>query len=184
MSADDLAEGEDVGAAPGWAQASIAPRRRGKGKRTLTGEAFERWFAEQGMTDPLVMKSRLISADPVELQAYYASKEQAEKMLGEDRALVLPSLHDIIAMQLKAAEALAPYLHRKKPIDVVIEDERLPTLIINMGSNQLATAEQIAAGQGLRIDVQPEPASINEIKGLSVGRIAEASNGRKGKAKE
>ena len=86
--------------------------------------------------------------------------------------------------QLKAAEALAPYLHRKKPIDVVIEDERLPTLIINMGSNQLATAEQIAAGQGLRIDVQPEPASINEIKGLSVGRIAEASNGRKGKAKE
>ena len=182
-AAEMVALGREAGAEPGWAQASTAKRVRGKGRRTLVGEAFERWFAAEGMTDPLAFQARLVSADPVALQGYFAAHERAEKMLGEDRATVMPSLQEIITLQLKAAEALAPYLHRKKPVAVEIEDERLPVLIINMGDNQLATAERIASGQGLLIDAQPETAS-NEINGLTVGRVEPLSNTAKRKAKE
>jgi hypothetical protein len=190
---------EAAGVMPGWAKAAVEPAveaakrkrgERGPGRIRLIGEAFERWMADEGMTDPLVFNARLVSADPVALQAYFAENELVGRKevdgVVNKANVVLPTLDEIMKLQQRSSEILAPYLHRKKPIDIVIEHEQLPVLIINAGTNQLDQAREVARvierDGGMMINISPEK-ETNEINGLTIGRLDVASNKAKEKAK-
>ena len=110
---------------------------------------FERWYKTQGYRDPLAAMAQWLTADPIALQAWLAEHERTMSMLGKSAVKVLPSLLEIIKEQHAVAVALAPYLHGKKPVQVQIIDERLPTLIIDLGTNQLAEGHAVAAQQAL-----------------------------------
>lgn len=42
-----------------------------------------------------------------------------------------------LAAKIRAAEALMPYVHGKRPVEVLVTDDRLPMLIIQNGTDQL-----------------------------------------------
>jgi len=94
--------------------------------------------------------------------------------------MAVPSLFEIIKEQHAVGDRLAPYLHGKKPVQVAIIDERLPTLIVDLGTNQLAEARRLAEQRALSvvsvgspIDVEPEleaDPGTNEIKDLGEGK--------------
>ncbi len=129
------------------AERDLGGRKVGRppGARNRKSVDFEKWYHAAGFKDPAVFLAELVSADPMAL-ARAASVEIA----------------DAIAIQQRAATDLLPYLHGKKPTEVVVTDERLPTLIVVTNSNQLAEAQQLleqrqalALGVPLTIDQTP-----------------------------
>lgn len=102
--------------------------RRGRppGARNRKSVDFERWYHAAGFKDPAVFLAELVSADPVALAQVARVK-----------------VSEAIGIQQRAATDLMPYLHGKRPTEVVLTDERLPTLIIVSDSNQLAEAHQL-----------------------------------------
>lgn len=132
---------------------------------------FERWYGAQGYRDPLAAMAQWLTADPVALQAWLAEHERAKVMQGKFAAQALPSLLEIIKEQHAVAVALAPYLHGKKPVQVRIIDERLPTLIIDLGTNQLAEGQAVADQRALSAGSPLEDDGaefLNEINGDAV----------------
>ncbi|MEO4042709.1 hypothetical protein AAFN47_13990 [Hoeflea sp. CAU 1731] len=106
----------------------MARRGRPKGASNQKTKDFERYYQAQGFTDPLVAMAQYLTADPVELYHWFFEQ-------GTD-AKRRPGPFEIINEQQTVASNLAPYLHGKKPTQVEIIDERLPTLIIDLGTNQ------------------------------------------------
>lgn len=154
----------------------IADRRRGpgrpKGALNVKTRDFERYYSAMGYRDPLVAWAQFLTRNPVELQAWIEEHEQAQVAVGKEIRDALPTLFEIIQEQHRCAERLGPYLHGKKPVQVEIIDERLPTLIVDLGTNQLADAarlaEQRALSVGHTIDVDADPGEdekANKING-------------------
>lgn len=151
------------------AQAQRQGRGRPKGALNVKTKDFERYYTAMGYRDPLKAKAEWLTADPVALQAWFIAHEQTRHAVGKGTALAVPSLMEIIKEQHAVAAALAPYLHGKKPVQVEIIDERLPSLIIDLGTNQLDEARRLASDGALSIgapvDVetdQAEPENVNE----------------------
>ena len=153
-----------------FADAGAQAQRRGRGRPSgalnLKTKDFERYYAAMGYRDPLKAMAEWLTADPVALQAWFQEHEQARVVLGKSVVSALPSLLDIIKEQHAMAVALAPYLHGKKPVQVEIIDERLPTLIVDLGTNQLADAHRAAEQKALSIGAPVVEAIANEIKDL------------------
>src|SRR5690606_3005669 len=130
-----------------FADAPAAAERRGRGRPrgalNVKTKDFERYYAAMGYRDPLKAMAEFLTADPVALQAWFEEHEQTRKAIGKGTAIAVPSLLEIIREQHAVALALAPYLHGKKPVQVEIIDERLPSLIIDLGSNQLEEARRL-----------------------------------------
>lgn len=164
-----------------FADAAVQAQRRGRGRPkgalNVKTRDFERYYAAMGYRDPLKAMAEWLTADPVALQAWFEEHETARVPLGKGTVIAKPTLMDIIREQHAVAAALAPYLHGKKPVQVEIIDERLPTLIVDLGTNQLAEAERIAGDQALSAgapleiesDAERIPAS-NEINNLGEGQ--------------
>lgn len=148
-------------------------RNRGRPKGALNTKTkdFERYYAAMGYRDPLVAWAQFLTRDPVDLQAWIEEHERTKVAVGKQVRTALPQLLDIIAEQHRCAERLAPYLHGKKPVQVEIIDERLPTLIVYLGTNQLAEARKVADRKALSIGApidpaqDPEPSKINDLEG-------------------
>lgn len=160
-----------------FADAPAVAERRGRGRPkgalNVKTKDFERYYAAMGYRDPLKAMAEFLTADPIELQAWFEEHEVTRKAVGKGTALAVPSLMEIIQAQQQVAVALAPYLHGKKPVQVEIIDERLPTLIVDLGSNQLEEARRLqrdgalSAGSPLQIEHEPErEAAVNEINDL------------------
>lgn len=155
MTGEDGLFGDEEGAPTGFFDAvAEAGERRGigrpKGARNRKSVDFERLYYAKGYRDPLLVLGEIISADPRALQAM--AIEQAAQLgqvevvgRGENAHLVIevPTLLEVVDLQRKAAIDLAPYLHGKKPTQIEVTDERLPTLIIVTDTNQLAEARQL-----------------------------------------
>lgn len=141
----------------------LRPARAGrpKGSTNRKTEEFEAWYRAQGYRDPLVALADWITADPVHLQAWFEEHERSVTAVGK----TLPSLLDIIKAQNAAAGELAPYLHGKMPIRVKIEDERLPVLVLNLGTNQLDQARTIEGQRRFSVGV-PLGSDASEINHL------------------
>jgi len=156
----------------------LRPARPGrpKGAANKKTAEFETWYRESGRRDPLIAMADFITVDPVELQAWFQEHERAVAAVGKKILTVLPSLMDIIKAQISAAGELAPYLHGKQPIRVKIEDERLPMLVLNLGTNQLDQAKTIEGRRvfslGSALDV-----SMSEINDLPDGDETGESEG-------
>lgn len=155
MSGDDTLFGDEEGAPSGFFDdVAAAGERRGigrpKGARNRKSVDFEKLYYAKGYRDPLLVLGEIISADPRSLQAM--AVEQAAQLglvkvrgSGESAIEVIevPTLLEVLDMQRKAAIDLAPYLHGKKPTQIELVDERLPTLIVVTNDNQLAEAQRL-----------------------------------------
>ncbi|MBZ9856748.1 hypothetical protein LB566_23430 [Mesorhizobium sp. CA13] len=150
-----------------FADAPAQAQRRGRGRPSgalnVKTKEFERYYTAMGFKDPLVGDAHFYSADPVALVAWFEEHEPNKKKR--------PSLWEIIREQNARSDALKPYLHGKKPVQVEIIDERLPTLIVDLGTNQLADArrlaEQRALSVGAPIEIEGETADTNENNDLA-----------------
>lgn len=149
-------------------KAAFRRRGRPKGSTNKKTADFSAWYEAQGFADPLALQADFMSADPVALQAWFIEHEKAMKPAGKRLVRAIPSLLDIVKEQMARADALAPYLHGKAPVRVVVEDERLPVLVINSGTNQIDQAMAIARQRGLSIG-QPLDITPNEINDLADG---------------
>ncbi len=128
---------------------------------------FERWYRAKRYRDPLEAMAQWLTADPIALQAWFAEHERAVVALGKNVVQALPSLLEIIKEQHAVARDLGPYLHGKKPIQVQVIDERLPTLIIDLGSDQLAEGMEIAREKALSAGTPMLESDFNEINDLA-----------------
>ncbi|MFK0330897.1 hypothetical protein ACIQUB_07215 [Rhizobium sp. NPDC090275] len=177
--AENIKSGENAGSGLDWrAEASEAldasdpekgERRRGrgrpKGSTNRKTQDFAAWYEAQGLKDPLQLQAEFMSADPVGVQAFFIEHERTYKAIGKQMGLAVPSLGEIVKEQLACARDLAPYLHGKAPVRLVVEDERLPFLVINADTNQIDQARTIAAAKGLTVGA-PLDATFNEINSL------------------
>lgn len=157
-----------------------APVKRGpgrpKGAANRKSEDFGRWYRAMGFKDPLRFMGEVISRDAVALQAWYIDNERAVRAQGKHHYLAIPSLKEIEDMQLTAAERLAPYLHGKMPVEVVVTDERLPQLLIDLGSHQLAEAATIAGRKALAAGAPMIEADASKINDLDISENGNVSH--------
>ena len=137
-------------------------RGRPKGSINRKTAEFAAWYDAQGFKDPLQMQAEFMSADPVGIQAFFIEHEKTLKAIGKQFGKAVPSLGEIVKEQLACARDLAPYLHGKAPQREDVADERLPFLVINMGTNQIAQANEIMAGRALSLG-----SPMKEINGLA-----------------
>lgn len=183
MADGDLFDDDDYGADP-YADAGEALERhrpeegelngkrrpgRPKGAMNRKTKDFEKFYQAQGFKDPLVAMAQWLTADPVALQAWFQDHDRAVVAVGKKILPAMPSLMDIIKEQHAVASVLAPYLHGKKPVEVAILDERLPALIVDLGTNQLEEAEQIQGRKVLSLGHTVDATSneINDLEGDS-----------------
>lgn len=158
-AAGDRAGGEDW---LGTASASVKRQRgRPKGAKNRKTADFAAWYEANGFKDPLEFMAEFMSANPVELQAFFAEHEKTYKAIGKNVGKAVPSLSEIVEEQLACADKLAPYLHGKAPAAILPPDERLPVLVLNLGTNQLDQARQIAGQRGLSVGM---PLTIDASK--------------------
>lgn len=156
-----------------FADAPAQAQRRGRGRPAgalnVKTRDFERYYTAMGYRDPLKAMAEWLTADPVALQAWFEEHERTKVAIGKAFAQAVPSLMDIIREQHAVASALAPYLHGKKPVQVEIIDERLPSLIVDLGTNQLAEAALVAERKALSVGAPAEDLTSNEINDLDAG---------------
>jgi|GEM_PF-5603182 hypothetical protein len=157
---DDPDTGDENGAPSGFFDAvADAGERKGvgrpRGARNRKSVDFEKLYYQSGRTDPLLWEGDMLTMDPRSLQAKL-------KELGED-----VSLMEILDFQRRCATDLAPYLHGKKPTELVLTDERLPTLFIMANTNQMEQAQRIQGErQALSLGTPIEEGEASKIKDL------------------
>lgn len=173
FAAGDDAAGDEQGTPSSFFDAvAAAGERKGvgrpKGARNRKSIDFEKWFYAMGYTDPAQRLAEIVTMDPRALQAMAAENADGlpRTKNGDLTVVSLPSLVDIIDLQRKAAVDLMPYLHGKKPTEVVITDERLPILVVASGTNQMAEAQKLIDGRPvMSIGQMPEANEINDLEG-------------------
>lgn len=108
---------------------SVGGRGRGRPRGSVNRktETLSRYYQARGFKDPISFLGDLVTADPLDLFAWLKQHNPG----GEHNLL------DVIKLQKSAAVDLAPYLHGKMPISLDIKDDRLPMLIMDLGTNQL-----------------------------------------------
>uniref|UniRef100_UPI003BAB568B hypothetical protein n=1 Tax=Stappia sp. TaxID=1870903 RepID=UPI003BAB568B len=144
-------------------RAKKRPRGRPKGSLNRKTQAFEEFYREKGYRDPLTAMAQFLTTDPVALQAWIIEHERAEVALGKKIRQACPSLFDIIREQHTVASQLSPYLHGKKPTELAIIDERLPMLVLDLGTNQLEEGTAIAGRKAMSLGELVEGENVNEI---------------------
>lgn len=175
---DDGSAGDDVGTPSGFFDAvARAGEARGvgrpKGARNRKTEAFEKWFYAKGYTDPAQKLAEIVTMDPRALQQIALEDKIARRDLKNIgtaehpiQAVEVPSILDMLDLQRRAAVDLMPYLHGKKPTEVVVTDERLPILVVAAGTNQMAEAAKLIDGRAVMSIGQPVEANkINNLEG-------------------
>ena len=160
-------------------------RGRPKGAGNRKTKDFQAWYQAQGFKDPLELQAQFMSSDAVALQSFFIEHEKTLKAVGKSVGLAVPALIDIVKEQMACARDLAPYLHGKAPVSLVVADERLPFLVINASTNQIAQAQQIAAQKGLTVGkpmIEVTSNKINDLAGSETqGRTAQGRTENKSK---
>lgn len=177
FAADDEPEGDVERTPSGFFDAVVAAgEKRGlgrpKGARNKKTEAFEKWFYARGYRDPAQVLAEIMTMDPRALQQIALDDKVARgevQQLGTKdnpiQVVSVPGLLDIIDLQRRAAVDLMPYLHGKKPTEVVVTDERLPILVVASGTNQMAEAAKLIEGRAVLSIGTPEGSEINDLEG-------------------
>lgn len=163
--------------APGVRAAAKRGPGRPRGAVNRKTAEFEKLYRAKGFKDPLLFLGEVISRDPVELQAWYVEHERAIRAQGKHLYLAIPTLHEIEAMQIAAADKLKDHLHGKMPAQIVVSAENLPHLIIDLGTHQLADAAAIAGRKALSAGAPMIEATANKINDLRADRNATNGDG-------
>lgn len=154
----DLAGSAYAGAVGAAERAGMRGPGRPKGALNVKTKAFQDYYAAKGYRDPLIALGEFVSANPLDLWSWV--RENAVDMAkagGFDVGKVpVPDLFAIIREQHACAVQLAPYLHGKRPVQVEITDERLPTLALVLGMDQTTFTQKLADEGALTLGM-PEP---------------------------
>lgn len=144
---------------------------RPKGARNKKSEAFEKWFYAKGYRDPAQVLAEIMTMDPRALQQIALddriARGELQQIGSKDdpvQMVSVPGLLEIVDLQRKAAVDLMPYLHGKKPTEIVVTDERLPILVVASGTNQMAEAAKLIEGRAVMSIGMPE---AKDFKGLA-----------------
>jgi hypothetical protein len=158
--ADEVEQADLFGSSPlaGLADdpATLFPQlKRGRppGARNKSTEEW-RAFMHRQYRSPLLFLADLVSLDP---KALRDKVMQADRDAGVKREI---SLMDVLQLQRQAAEALAPYLHRKQPI-AIDAGEGQPLPYINMivaGAEVLGQHWGQGADKAKEFEPRPLPA--------------------------
>ncbi|WP_132313679.1 hypothetical protein [Martelella mediterranea] len=103
--------------------------------------------------DLLALQEEKGYADPVEALMQYVTMpaEQLHAWICERQPSKPPSLWQVMQDQNAMRVQLAPYLHAKIMSMPQTIEELLPMLMLNLGTNQLDQAKQIAAEKGMSV---------------------------------
>lgn len=159
---DDDAVNGDVESAPSrfFDALDVAGGRKGRpaGARNKRNVDLEKWFHAMGFQDPIVTLAKLSVMDPLDVRDVARAAGMPE-----------PDVMAVLNLNKAAAAELMPYLHGKKPTEIALVDERLPTLMIFTDSNQIAEARRIQGQrQALSLGtplVEGEANEINDLEG-------------------
>jgi hypothetical protein len=165
-SENDAAGDEERAPSSFFAAVADAGERRGvgrpKGARNKKSADFEKWYYARGFKDPAQVLGELASMDPIALHGLMVEHAMAHGTAPK----ALPMLDDAIAIVRASALDLMPYLHGKKPTEVVLSDERLPILVVASGTNQMAEAAKLIEGRAvMSIGMPVEANEINDLEG-------------------
>nr|WP_321457243.1 hypothetical protein [uncultured Cohaesibacter sp.] len=117
---------------------------RPKGAKNRKTQAIEKLYRTKGLRDPLIYQGQFMSSDPVDLLRQFIALEGDLRGLTLDKAMAawkagtlpgVPSIAEIVAMQIKVADQVTPYLYGKKPLQTEEDTERLPMLFIDLGDD-------------------------------------------------
>jgi hypothetical protein len=143
-------------ALPGLGDAP-APAARGPGRpagsMNRRSKDWQRWWELSGNKHPLEFLAKVISSTPEQLRATYGSAMVLDDD-GKDARLAGLGAKDVLALQIRAAEAALPYLEQKLPMAVedVSEGKRM---ILIVGGMTPAQSDAAKERFGLRVrDVQ------------------------------
>lgn len=141
---------------------------RPKGARNRKSVDMEKWYFAKGYVDPVQRLGELVSEDPRVLVAWF-DENAGTNLDGSKRAG--PSILEVVRMQIAAAGELMPYLHGKMPTRIEVTDERLPALLLALGTNQLDEARQVADDRALSAGrlIEGETLETPANPGLSEG---------------
>lgn len=119
---------------------------RPKGAKNRKTQQLQKLWTAKGYRDPVMAMGEFASSHPVDLWRWFVQMEAQvqgvsfEEALTKARAGLLPAVPDlsqIVAMQLKTSDQVAPYIHGKMPVrEDTDPDERLPVLMIDLGTDQ------------------------------------------------
>ena len=147
----------------GAGEGMTAERRkagRPRGSLNRKTQDFTEFYQARGYKDPLEAMAEFITADPVELHAWFQKHEPDKKKR--------PSVWAIIGERNTLASQLAPYLHGKKPLLLDMGDGPLPHITIELRTNQLDEAAMLIRRNALSLgdliegDVPEENSSENK----------------------
>lgn len=127
----------------------VRGRGRPPGSLNKTTDEWRAYFLRH-YRSPLLTLGDLIAADPLALHGAIVAADQAVGGKGE------VSLLAVLQLQLGAATALAPYVHRKQPIAIDAGEDKDVPLIAQfiLDAASLARAQRPAAGAPV-VDVEP-----------------------------
>ncbi|MDD7908665.1 hypothetical protein PUV47_01940 [Pseudovibrio exalbescens] len=119
---------------------------RPKGAKNRKTQQLQKLWTAKGHRDPLMAQGEFLSSHPLDLFEWFLTLEaktrgmdleEARKKYQEGKLPEVPSVAQIVAMQMKTADAVSPYLHGKMPVrEDTDPDERLPVLMIDLGTDQ------------------------------------------------
>ncbi|SFT67045.1 hypothetical protein SAMN05444141_102663 [Pseudovibrio denitrificans] len=137
-------------------------RGRPKGAKNKKTEQLQKMWSARGFKDPLMFQGEFLSSHPADLWKWFVEEQAKVDGLTLADAIIkalkgkldgIPTIPEIVAMQLKTADHVAPYLHGKMPVrEESDDDERLPVLMIDLGTDQV--------NEGKYLDADEEPMSI------------------------
>jgi hypothetical protein len=125
----------------GDAAAAAATGERGpgrpKGSMNRRSRDWQKWWDASGKRHPLMFLADVISATPAELRERYGAATVLDDK-GEEAQVAGLGAKDVLALQIRAAEAALPYLEQKLPMAVedVSEGKRMVVVVGGMSQAQ------------------------------------------------
>lgn len=130
--ADDVENSQ--GSLPGVEPMRLRQPGRPAGAEARSKKQLREYLAGLGYSDPAVILAETMSMQDGELQMILSQRVKAKD---GDEYVERITLAEARSIRLKAAAELLPYLHGKMPTVELQPDEKLPMLIIELGTNQM-----------------------------------------------
>lgn len=145
-----------AGGAEAPAPAERAPGRP-KGAMNRRSRDWQRFVAASGKKHPLEFLLEVSAASPEELRERYAGLP-APRLDGEPAELATISGKDLLALQIRAAEAALPYLEQKLPQAIEDVGDK-PRTVFVVGTLAPEQARRMDGRLGLRLMQQNQSLS-------------------------
>ncbi|MCJ8143824.1 hypothetical protein MKI84_12945 [Ancylobacter sp. A5.8] len=157
---------------PGVEPLRLRAPGRPAGAEGRSKKQLREYLAGLGYSDPAVVLAETMSMADADLQHVLSQRvKEPDGSVRTERV----TLAEARAIRLRAAAELMPYLHGKMPTVELQPDEKLPMLILELGTNQLDIDRGRIDG-GQRAGALSVGLPLLENQGLS-GGDAEASHG-------